>query len=135
MSKQPTAEAKRPARGAVTPTFKALAAAGVLAAAVIAVLCNVLVARFYKRWDVTRGGLYTLSPATVETLQGLGAPVEIIVFLSASDPLSVSVRHMLTSYGAETTKLNARYVDPDRSPAEFLALQQKYGIVASVTGS
>ncbi len=133
MSKQPTAEAKRPARGAVTPTFKALAAAGVLAAAVIAVLCNVLVARFYKRWDVTRGGLYTLSPATVETLQGLGAPVEIIVFLSASDPLSVSVRHMLTSYGAETTKINARYVDPDRSPAEFLALQQKYGIVAGKT--
>lgn len=119
--------------GAVTPTFKALAAAGVLAAAVIAVLCNVLVARFYKRWDVTRAGLYTLSSATTETLRGLGDPVEVIVFLSASDPLSVSVRHMLTAYGAETTKLSARYVDPDRSPAEFLALQQKYGIVAGKT--
>lgn len=119
--------------GAVTPTFKALAAAGVLAAAVIAVLCNVLVARFYKRWDVTRAGLYTLSSATTETLRALGDPVEVVVFLSASDPLSVSVRHMLTAYGAETTKLNTRYVDPDRSPAEFLALQQKYGIVAGKT--
>lgn len=117
----------------VTPAFKALAAAGVVAAAVIAVLVNVLVARFYKRWDFTKGGLYTLSQATVETLRGLGEPVEVIVFLSASDPLSVSVRHMLTAYGAETTKLQTRYVDPDRSPAEFLALQQKYGIVAGKT--
>jgi hypothetical protein len=121
------------ARGAVTPTFKALSAAGVLAASIIAVLCNVLVARFYQRWDFTKGGLYTLSPATLETLRTLGEPVEVIVFLSASDPLSVSVRHMLTAYGAETTRLSTRYVDPDRSPAEFLALQQKYGIVAGKT--
>lgn len=129
----PRAAARAPARAAVSPTFKVLAAAGVVAAAVIAVLVNVLVARFYKRWDFTQGGLYTLSPATVETLRGLGEPIEVIVFLSQSDPLTVSVRHMLTAYGAETTKLRARYVDPDRSPAEFLALQQKYGIVAGKT--
>ncbi|MFO0569727.1 MAG: GldG family protein [Polyangiaceae bacterium] len=122
-----------PKPSGVSPTFKVLAAAGVVAAAVIAVLVNVLVARFYKRWDVTRSGLYTLSQATVETLHSLSEPVEVIVFLSASDPLSVSVRHMLSAYGAETTKLSARYVDPDRSPAEFLALQQKYGIVAGKT--
>jgi hypothetical protein len=117
----------------VTPAFKALAAAGVLAAAVIAVLVNVLVARFYKRWDWTRSGIYTLSQATLETLHGLSEPVEVIVFLSASDPLTVSVRHMLAAYGAETTRLSARYVDPDRNPAEFLALQRKYGIMAGKT--
>jgi hypothetical protein len=122
-----------PADGGVTRSFKAFAAAGVVAAAVIAVLVNVLVARFYKRWDWTSSGLYTLSQATVETLHSLDQPVEVVVFLSASDPLTVSVRHMLSAYGAETTKLTARYVDPDRSPAEFLALQQKYGIVAGKT--
>jgi hypothetical protein len=37
---------------------------------------------------------------------------------------------MLTAYGAETTHLQTRLVDPDRQPAEFLALQQKYGILA-----
>lgn len=131
MAKKPAQKPAPPT--AVTPAFKVLAAAGVVAAAVIAVLCNVLVARFYKRWDFTQSGLYTLSPATVETLRGLGEPIEVIVFLSASDPLAVSVRHMLTAYGAETTKLQTRYVDPDRSPAEFLALQQKYGIVAGKT--
>lgn len=135
---EPATRKRRPSSAKPPPTalsssFKALAAAGVLAAAVIAVLSNVLVSRFYKRWDFTQGGLYTLSQATVETLHGLTEPVQIIVFLSASDPLSVSVRHTLTAYGAETTKLSARYVDPDRSPAEFLALQQKYGIVAGKT--
>jgi len=137
MAKKPARSKKltraAPAPAAVSRAFKVLSAAGVLAAAVIAVLCNVLVARFYKRWDFTQGGLYTLSQATQETLRGLGEPLEVIVFLSASDPLAVSVRHMLTAYGAETTRLQIRYVDPDRSPAEFLALQQKYGIVAGKT--
>ncbi|HMR07211.1 MAG TPA: GldG family protein, partial [Polyangiaceae bacterium] len=110
-----------------------LSAAGVIAATLLGISANVLVSRFYKRWDVTSRGLYTLSDATVDTLRGLGDPVEVIVFLSASDPLTVSVRHMLTAYGAETDKLRPRYVDPDRNPAEFLALQQKFGIVAGKT--
>jgi hypothetical protein len=114
-------------------TLKTLAAAGVLAAALIAALVNILVARFYKRWDWTSQGLYTLSAATRETLAGLREPIDVVVFLSASDPLNVSVRHMLSSYGSETTRLRPRFVDPDRNPAEFLALQQKYGIVSGKT--
>jgi gliding motility-associatede transport system auxiliary component len=113
--------------------FKALSAAGVVAAALIAVFANLLVARFYKRWDWTSSGLYTLSEASVQTLHSLTDPVEVIVFLSASDPLTPSVRNMLTAYGAETQKLSQRWVDPDRNPAAFLALQQKYGIVAGKT--
>ncbi len=116
--------------GAASPTLKALSAAGVLAAALIGLSANVLAARFYERWDWTSQGLYTLSSATTETLHELDAPVDVIVFLAASDPLTVSVRNMLTAYGAETRQLHTRYVDPDRNPAEFLALQQKYGIVA-----
>jgi hypothetical protein len=116
--------------GLMAPALKALSAVGVVAAALIAVSANILVARFYTRWDWTGAGLYTLSPATVETLTSLEEPVEVAVFLSSSDPLAVSVRHMLAAYGAETTQLRPRFVDPDRNPAEFLALQQKYGILA-----
>ena len=119
--------------GATSPTLKALSAAGVLAAALIGLSANVLAARFYERWDWTSQGLYTLSPATVETLHDLQEPVDVVVFLSASDPLSVSVRNMLTAYGAETRQLKTRFVDPDRNPAEFLALQQKYGIITGKT--
>ncbi len=86
---------KRPAPGAVTPTFKALAAAGVLAAAVIAVLVNVMVARFYKRWDWTAAGLYTLSPLTQQTLHALEEPVTVYVMLSSADPMTLSLRQLL----------------------------------------
>jgi hypothetical protein len=108
-------------------------ATGVLAAGVIAVCVNVLAHRFYKRWDWTESGLYTLSQATLETLHSLSDPVDVIVFLSASDPLSLSVQHMLSAYGAETKLLRPRFVDPDRSPAEFIALQKEYGINAGKT--
>jgi hypothetical protein len=110
-----------------------MSALGVLAAAIIAVSVNILVARFYFRWDWTSQGLYTLSAPTLETLRSLRRDIEVIVFLSRSDPLSVSVRHILTAYGAETDRLRPRYVDPDREPAEFIALQQKYGILAGKT--
>jgi hypothetical protein len=56
--------------------------------------------------------------------------VDVIVLLSSGDPLSVSVRHLLAAYGSQTRQLRVRYVDPDRSPAEFLAVKQKYQILA-----
>ncbi|HEY3236433.1 MAG TPA: GldG family protein [Polyangiaceae bacterium] len=110
-----------------------LAAVGVMAAAVILVCVNILVARFYRRWDVTSSRLYTLADATKVTLHSLSEPVEVAVFLGRSDPLTASVRQMLEAYGAETRHLHARFVDPDQSPAEFLALQQKYGILTGKT--
>jgi hypothetical protein len=115
------------------PGARLFSATGVLAAAVIAVCANVLVFRFYKRWDWTTGSLYTLSEPTLETLHSLPDPVEAVVFLSASDPMQLSVEHMLAAYGSETKLLKPRFVDPDRSPALFLALQKQYGITAGKT--
>lgn len=110
-------------------TTKALSAAGVVAAAILAVNLNVLVARRYVRWDLTSDALYSLSEATKRTLHSLSDPIDVIVLLSRSDPLTAGVRHLLTAYGAETQKLNVRFLDPDRNPAEFAALQQKYNIL------
>jgi hypothetical protein len=108
-------------------------AGGVLAAMVVAVFVNVFVARHYRRWDATHHQLYTLSPATRETLRSLGESVEVDVFLSTADPLTNSVKFLLNAYQAETERLVVKYVDPDRHAAEFLALQQKYGIEAGRT--
>ncbi|MBN2192038.1 MAG: GldG family protein [Polyangiaceae bacterium] len=121
------------ARVRATPLDRWLAASGVVSASVLAVAVNVLVARFYVRWDLTSRGLYSLSVPTVETLRGLTEPVEVVVFLGRSDPLTLSVRHLLAAYGGETRLLEPRYVDPDRDPAEFLALQRRFGIVAGKT--
>ena len=103
---------------------------GVAAGALLLVNVNVLGARWYKRWDLTTDKLYSLSQPTRELLTGLAQPVDVSVLLSKGDPLLVSVRHMLEAYGAVTRQLRVTYVDPDRSPAEFLALQQKYQILA-----
>lgn len=105
---------------------KASALAGLIAAMVLAVLVNVLAARHYKRFDFTKGGLYTLSPATVETLHALGEPIRIDVLLPGGDSLALSIQHLLEAYRSETSRLDVHFTDPDRHAAEFLALQRKY---------
>lgn len=120
-----------PERSSVAPTgtaagTKFAAIIGLVAAMVLALLVNVVAARHYKRWDFTKGGLYTLSRATTETLHALGEPIRIDVLVPASDPLSLSLKHLLAAYGSETTRLDVHFTDPDRHAAEYLALQRKY---------
>jgi len=124
-----TSERPSNARGGVSRAFRAFAALGVLGAALLAVNLNVLVARWYKRWDLTADRLYTLSPATLKTLHALDQPLSITVLLGRADPLSVSVRQMLVQYRAETTKLATKFVDPDQNPAEFQVLQKDLGLL------
>jgi hypothetical protein len=113
-----------------TAATKLSASLGVVAAMVLALLVNLLVSRHYRRWDWTRGGLYTLSPATTETLRGLEEPIHVYVLLSEGDPLALAVRHLLEAYRGETTRLDVEIIDPDRRAAEFIAVQQRFGIVA-----
>lgn len=114
-------------------TTKIFTAAGVLASIVGATLLNIAVARHYTRWDLTTHKLYTLSEATTKTLESLEERIQIDVLLPSSDPIAASVRFLLNEYEAKTSRLDIRYTDPDRNPAEFLALQQKYGIEAGRT--
>jgi hypothetical protein len=104
-------------------------ASGVLAATIISVCSNILAARFYTRWDVTSAGLYTLSGPSLETLRGLSEPVEVLVFLSQSDPQLGGIQRLLGQYEAETRLLRVRYIDPDRDPAQFIALQNRYRLM------
>jgi hypothetical protein len=126
---------KSPAREDRVPTgttaaAKISASLGVIAAMVLALLVNILVSRHYRRWDWTRGGLYTLSDATTQTLRGLEEPIHVYVLLSEGDPLALAVRHLLEAYRGETARLDVDFVDPDRRAAEFIAVQQRFGIVA-----
>jgi hypothetical protein len=118
------------AGGPLSRGAKALSAFGVVAALVVAVNANVLVARFYTRWDVTSEGLYTLSAATKRILTELAEPVTVTVLLGRTDPLLGPLRQLLTAYRAESTQLDVRYLDPEQNPAEFSAIQQKYGVAA-----
>jgi hypothetical protein len=120
-------------KGGTPLATKISTSVGIIAAMVLAVLVNILAARHYKRWDWTRGGLYTLSDATLQTLRALEEPVHVYVLLSADDPLALSVQHLLEAYRAETKRLEVDVTDPDRHPAEFLAVQQRYGVAAGKT--
>lgn len=108
-------------------------ALGVVSATLIVVNINVLTDRFYTRWDWTRDQAFTLSDPTRRILSALDSPVEIAVFLSRQDRLLVDVRQLLSAYQAETRQLSVRFVDPERDPVEFSALQTRYGIVAGKT--
>jgi len=119
-----------PERPGAARSPKVFSALGVLAVMIIAVNANVLCARFYARWDVSTGGLYTLSPATVSILHDLPDTVTLTVLLARTDPLLPPLRQLLVSYGAKTAHLEVNYLDPEQNPAEFAAVQQKYGLSA-----
>lgn len=101
---------------------------GVAVAMVVAVLVNVVAARHYKRWDATSNKRYSLTPATVETLRSLSDTVHVWVLLGSADPLQQSVRQILVAYGAETTKLDVHYVDPDRDIVALEDVKKRFKI-------
>ncbi len=105
--------------------------AGVAAAMFLAVVVNVLASRHFRRWDWTRGRLYSISDATAQTLHELPDPVEVWVLLGSNDPLMLSVKQLLVSYAAETTKLDVHYVDPDRDAIQLLDVRRRFKIEAA----
>ena len=132
--------AEREAEPGVKPTAgtdkltQIAAAAGVVAAVVLAFCVNVLVSRHYTRWDLTTGGQFTLSDATKQTLGALSQPIKLVVLLSKDDPLGVTVDEMLEGYASQTSQLEIERIDPDRDQAKLLEVQKKYGVLAGQKG-
>lgn len=106
------------------------AIAAALLAAVVAVLANVASTRHFRRWDVTTSQRYTLSPATVATLETLPAAVHVWVLLGPGDPLGQSVRQILPSYQARSTQIDVKYIDPDRDPLAFEDARRRFRVEA-----
>ncbi len=105
---------------------KITALVGVAAASFLAIALNVVAARHPKRWDVTVDARFTLSSATRATLHELPDPVQIWVILGANEPLLGSVKPLLVAYQAETSKLDVRYVDPDKDALALEDLRARF---------
>ncbi len=114
-------------------TGQTLQLAGLVAAVVLAFLVNVLAARHFTRWDWTKSHRWSLSPATLETLHTLEQPVEVWVIAGSSDPLEPSLKELLASYRAAASRLDVRWIDPDRDVAQLVALQARFGLEAGRT--
>lgn len=109
---------------------QALQLGGLVAAVALAVLVNVLASRHYRRFDWTTGHRYTLAPATVQTLRELDDKIDVWVLVGGADPLAASVKQLMVSYAAETTKLDVHYIDPDRDAVALVDVQQRFKIEA-----
>ena len=101
---------------------------GVSAAFVLALVANLMAARYDRRWDVTTDNRYTPSAPLRELLHRLPDSVTVAVLLGHGDPLAPSIEQLLASYRNESKRLVVDWVDPDREPARYLARQSELGI-------
>lgn len=106
---------------------------GLVAAMAIAIFVNVLGARHYARWDWTKHQLYTLTPATKETLHSLTDRIELWVLLGRGDPMEQSIKQLMQSYEAETDKLEIHYIDPDSNALALDDVRKRFHIQTART--
>jgi ABC-type uncharacterized transport system involved in gliding motility auxiliary subunit len=85
--------------------------------------------RRHHRWDVTEGGVYTLSPQTTKVVESLKEPVSMTAFVEGG--INPNLDSLLDGYAyANPSQVKTRMVDPDKEPA--LVEQMKITTAPSV---
>ena len=98
----------------------------------ITIMVNYVAFRRYERFDWTESGVYTLSPKSAQVLRDLKEDVDVYLFLSNAEPQFKETDELLQRYRTQSPHVRVHYVDPDREPAEFRVLAQRFGILAGV---
>jgi ABC-type uncharacterized transport system involved in gliding motility auxiliary subunit len=88
-----------------------------VAAIGIVVMLNLLAARYYRRFDITQGRLHSLSPQSLQVLDGLDGAIEIVGLYPNGQGRGAFER-WLDEYRAHMAALDYRTVDPIRQPGE-----------------
>jgi len=77
---------------------------------------NYLGARHHHRWDVTEGGIYTLSPQSRKVVESLKEDLVMTGFVEGGT--SPQLETLLESYGyVAPSRVKFQLVDPDKEPA------------------
>jgi len=98
---------------------------GILVAFGIALLVNILAARFFARADVTAGGRFSLAPQTRSVLEKLGGDLTVYVSVPRDNPsAAVVVNDLVTEYDEASSRVRVQPIDPAREPG----LVEKLGI-------
>ncbi len=107
--------------------------AGVLLLAALLLIVNYFGWKYYKRFDWTATELYSLSEKTRNVLEDLKKDVDFVVFLSPDQQGEIyePTTELLARYGAASTRVHVRVVDPQRKPLEAQQLVQKYGMATT----
>lgn len=73
----------------------------------------------HHKFDLTTEHIYSLSPQSVQTVEGIKEPIEALVFLSESDFAGrEKARELLDNYNRANNKLTYTFIDPLKSPAK-----------------
>ncbi|MGB7084690.1 MAG: Gldg family protein [Phormidesmis sp.] len=97
------------------------AAVSVLSVLVILGFINFLGVRYDSRTDFTEGQLLTLSPASMQVVENLEQPTEVLIFEAAPNPTD---QQLLENYRRFNQDFTYRYVDPFAEPQ----LAQQMGV-------
>ncbi len=123
---------EKPEQKGAPASNKGLAVLGSALVVMLVVLVNYISFRRFDRWDLTQEKLFTLSERTEEVLKQLDQPVELFLFMASGEPNFHEMRELLTRYQTKTDKISFQTVDPDREPAKFRLLAEKYGVRAAM---
>ncbi len=113
----------------------------VTVAIIIAILANFIVAGVPMPFDMTENKIYTLSPASVEAVQGLEEPIQVKVFLSPDMPvpfhnLGQNIEDLLADYAAASGgKLTYQVISPENDDTEAEEAARSFGIEKVGIGS
>ena len=108
--------------------YGALATSSIVLALGILVAINFVLVRQNRRWDLTAGGQYSLSPQTVRILESLEAPIRVIVF--GRDVEFPAYRDRLAEYEYRSSQVSLEFVDVDKEPLRARQYDvQSYGTV------
>ncbi len=90
-------------------------------------IANYLGFQYYKRWDFSRDGKYTLSNQTQRVIGNLKKPVRFIVFFSGASPVAKDTINLLKEYGYASKKMiDVEVVDPFLAMTRAREVATKY---------
>ncbi len=83
--------------------------------------------RFSTAFDVTANDRHSLTPATIDVLQALDKPVELIAVLGPDAAQQAGVRALVSRFQAVKPDLQLRFINPETDPAAARALDAAPG--------
>lgn len=93
-------------------------------------MVNYLAYRHYRRADWTSEGIYTMSEKSRQVLADLTEPIDVYLFMARNEGSFEAADELLKRYQAASPHVDLHYVDPEREPAEFKVLAQRFGVGA-----
>ena len=86
-----------------------------------------LTQRFSVSFDITANDRHSLTPTTIQVLENMDAPVEMIAVLSANPQQREGVEALISRFQSIKPDLQLRFINPETDPAAARALDAAPG--------